>query len=210
VIATVSESSGCLHRHSRRANRTIVPPFRLLTGGVQAHACLDSPKISSARCRGRLSGSSSAAPHRETLHANVGREPVAPRHQRERLELLGGFDCASSCNSGSDHRKREPSRTSIRVPHRNNITHLAAPRLAPGSEFYSRSRAGLSRGSNRAARTSAPHREEPNAGAPRAVRQPLACRPTRSSGALLSGCSLRQVEAVVSVGSSRLLRSAAL
>ena len=53
------------HRHSRRANRTNVPPFRLLSGGVQAHACLDSPEVSSARCRGRLSGSSSAAPHRE-------------------------------------------------------------------------------------------------------------------------------------------------
>jgi hypothetical protein len=46
-------------------NRSIVPPFRLLSGGVQAHACLDSPEISSARCRGRGSGSSSAAPHRE-------------------------------------------------------------------------------------------------------------------------------------------------
>jgi hypothetical protein len=74
-----------------------------------------------------------------TLHANVGREPVAPRHQRQRLELLGGFDCAFFRNSGSDHRKREPSRTSIRVPHRNNSRQLAGPRLAPGSEFYSRS-----------------------------------------------------------------------
>ena len=46
-------------------NRSIVPPFRLLSGGVQAHACLDSPEISSARCRGSGSESSSGAPHRE-------------------------------------------------------------------------------------------------------------------------------------------------
>ena len=81
VIATVSESSYCPHRHNDGQGRSIVAAFRLLSGGVQAHACLDSPEISSARCRGRLSGSSAAAPSDRT--ANVARE----RGPRARLDL---------------------------------------------------------------------------------------------------------------------------
>ena len=81
VIATVSQSCYCPHRHNDGQSRSIVAAFRLLSGGVQPHACLDSPEISSARCRGRLSGSSAAAPSDRT--ANVARE----RGPRARLDL---------------------------------------------------------------------------------------------------------------------------
>jgi hypothetical protein len=89
VTATVSKSSLPPPSAQRPANTSIVAPFRLLSGDVQAHACLDSPEISSARCRGRPQGPVRPRPRTapRTLHASRSR--------------LGISESAGSCSAGS-------------------------------------------------------------------------------------------------------------